>query len=323
MGNFFGRRLKKDNVQLREENQKLKNELNEAKKKQKQMENLIAQVRENDIKQKKATASRFPGRKMRPSRSFDEIRVMQRPVVSQIEEVDELLFCSEDSPSRFPQQLPRPRFYRDQEMRALDGYNNPLLPYTGENFGSVDAKSIGIEVPHSGNRSCAIPVPNSDPAHRRFLPEPSLTPSQQSYINMRKPIADSFDVIYRGNTDLIQKTVRESREKLKERDKHDQTLFHYTARREKNDLLRYLLLLDTDSTVNNVDTWGKTALHWASEMGHTETVRILVSFDADQTISDHNGCLPCDVICRVMGSHADREEIQRILQPGYSTSINS
>lgn len=134
---------------------------------------------------------------------------------------------------------------------------------------------------------------------------------------------DSFDVTYRGNTDLIQKTVRQSREKLKERDNHDQTLFHYTARREKNDLLRYLLLLDTDSTVNNVDTWGKTALHWASEMGHTETVRILVSFDADQTISDHNGCLPCDVTCRVMGSHADREEIQRILQPGYSTSINS
>lgn len=103
-----------------------------------------------------------------------------------------------------------------------------------------------------------------------------------------------FDWVKEGNIKRVTELLHGSKtSELNQVDAEGMTLLHWASDRGYVDMVK--LLLQCGSNINQQDSDGQTALHYASSCGHANTVRLLLSSGADESIADNEGLIPFDV----------------------------
>jgi len=98
-----------------------------------------------------------------------------------------------------------------------------------------------------------------------------------------------WDWVKENNLDKLKALV--TVDNIGDEDEDGMTLIHWASDRGHVNTIR--LLFDIDSSVINVqDGEGQTALHYAASCGHGEVVKFLLEMGADADIADADGYLP-------------------------------
>ncbi|XP_004602631.2 transient receptor potential cation channel subfamily A member 1 [Sorex araneus] len=127
---------------------------------------------------------------------------------------------------------------------------------------------------------------------------------------------DSLKMVFEGSACALQNFLKKRRKCCKYEDENAPPL-HYAAEEGQIQLMEMIINDSSCETVNMMDNYGNTPLHWAAGKNQVESVKFLLSKGANPNLRNNNMMAPLHLA--VQGLH---NEVVKVLTEHSGTNVN-